>query len=141
MIAGNFGADGRLTIEGELTFPRLGISEMILFLVDTGANMTIIHPSDIRESGIPTGLLENMFRLQGIGGFADFYREPALLFFTDADRTTRYGYRLDIGIAAPDGNNRDFPSLLGRDILDCWYLECDPTNDILRFTVRRTLWP
>ena len=141
MITGEFDEDGSLTVEGELIIPRLGISERVVFLVDTGANMTVVHPQDICEASIPLRLPENMFSLWGIGGSADFYSETASLFFTDDDGITTYPYRLDIGIAAPDANNRDFPSLLGRDILDCWYLECDPTNDILQFTVRRTLWP
>ena len=63
----------------------------------------------------------------------------ATLIFTDADQITQYHYRLDIGIAKPDEHNRDFLSLLGRDVLDCWYLESDPTNGLLQFTARRLL--
>ena len=57
----------------------------------------------------------------------------------DWDLTTQYRCPLDIGIARPDEHNRDFPSLLGRDVLDCWYLESDTTNGLLQFTVRRLL--
>ena len=78
-------------------------------------------------------------RTTGIGGTVDTFSEPAVLLFEDADGVTRYDYRLNIHIARPDAYNDDYPSLLGMDVLSCWYTECDPINNLLRFTVRRTM--
>ena len=107
--------------------------------VDTGADITVVHPVDIRSAGIPVEFPDEMTGTEGVGGVAEYLSERATLIFTDADRVTQYRYPLDIGIAKPDEHNRNFPSLLGRDVLDCWYLESDPTNSLLQFTVRRLL--
>lgn len=139
MISGWFGDRGRLYVSGDLQFPRLGVSGALNFLVDTGSGSTIVHPPDIRALDLPLDLLANRRAIRGVGGASGLFVEPAILHFRDADRLTVYEYRLEIGIAEPNAVNRNYPSLLGRDILDCWYLESDPTNALLRFTVRRTL--
>ena len=139
MIIGYFGRTGRPYVRGHLQFPRLGVSGLLTFLADTGSDSTVIHPPDIQDLAIPVDLLANRTATYGIGGSSGLFVEPAILGFTDADRSTVYAYRLDIGIAEPRSANRNFPSLLGRNILDCWYLESDPTYNMLQFTVRRTL--
>ena len=139
MIIGWFGRTGRLYVKGDLQFPRLGVSGALEFLVDTGADRTIIHPPGIQELTIPVDLLTNRTATYGVGGASGLFREPAILRFRDADPTIHYTYRLNIAIAEPNAVNRNFPSLLGRNILDCWYLESDPTYNTLQFTVRRTL--
>ena len=139
MIIGWFGRTGRLYVKGDLHFPRLGVSGALEFLVDTGANRTIVHPPGIQELALPLDLLANRREIYGVGGSAGLLFEPAILRFRDTDPTIRYTYRLNLGIAEPNDANRNFPSLLGRNILDCWYLESDPTYNILQFTVRRTL--
>ena len=139
MISGEFGRTGRPYVRGHLGLPRLGISGRLIFLVDTGSDSTIIHPPVIQDLGIPVDLLNNRAGTHGVGGTAAMFFEPAIVRFVDADRSTVYEYRLNIGIAEPNDSNRNFPSLLGRNILDCWYLESDPTYNILQFTVRRTL--
>ena len=138
MIIGSFEEQGCPYVRGRLLVPRFQIAADVTFLVDTGADSTVIHPADSRDAGIPVAFPEEMPGTEG-GGVAEFLRARATLIFTDADRISQYRYRLDIGIAKPDEHNRDFPSLLGRDVLDCWYLESDPTNGRLQFTVRRLL--
>ena len=139
MISGTFGRSGRLYADCRVTIPRFRISTGIRFLVDTGSDETIIHPRDIEEAGIMVPFPENMPRVPGIGGSSAMLKAGGTLLFTDADRITQYPYRLAVNIARPSNHNRNFPSLLGRDVLDCWYLESDPTNRLLQFTVRRTL--
>lgn len=139
MIIGWFGRTGRLYVKGDLQFPRLGASGILDFLVDTGADRTILHPPGIQDLAIPVDLLTNRSATYGVGGASGLFVEPAILRFTDADLTTVYTYRLNIAIAEPNAVNRNFPSLLGRNILDCWFLESDPTYNTLQFTVRRTL--
>ena len=139
MIIGKFGRTGRPYVVGDLELPRLGVSGRLTFLVDTGADRTLIHPPALRYWGVSADRLTNRAGTQGVGGPAALFLEPAILRFTDADLSTIYNYRLNLGIAEPNDANHNFPSLLGRNILDCWYLESDPTYNILQFTVRRTL--
>ena len=139
MIIGSFEEEGRPYVKAELFLPRLKISASVNFLVDTGSDNTIIHPFDIALAGIRVTDLRGLSSSRGIGGSSDAFVEDARLLFEDADGVTPYLYRLEIDIAKPDGNNQSLPSLLGRDILDCWYTECDPTNGLLQFTVRRTM--
>ena len=139
MIIGSFEEKGRPYVNAELFLPRLRLSGVVSFLVDTGSDSTILHPPDMARVGIRVSELRGKSGSRGIGGPGDAYPETARLLFEDADGVTPYFYRLDIDIAKPDANNQSLPSLLGRDILDCWYTECDPTNNLLRFTVRRTM--
>ena len=139
MISGTFGRSGRLYVEGRLVVPRFQIMASVGFLVDTGSDETIIHPRDIEASGMMVPFPANAPITRGIGGNSALLKERATLVFADDDLTTQYRYHMPVNIARPGEHNRNFPSLLGRDVLDCWYLESDPTNGLLRFTVRRTL--
>ncbi len=139
MITGWFDEMGQPNVDCRLIIPRLGTRATIRFLVDTGSNITLLHPFDIRQAGIDLGDLMAETGTTGIGGTTDVFSERAALYFTDADGIIEYSYRLDIHIARPDAYNDDFPSLLGMDVLGCWYTECDPTNGMLQFTVRRIL--
>ena len=129
-----------LWVLGFVALPRLGIKEeMVPFLVDTGATVTTIHPADARKLGIDFNLLTGETESRGIGGAAKNFREKARLFFQDSETHIWYPYELEISIADVAGYNRGYPSLLGSDVLSCWYMESDPTNGLLQFTVRRTL--
>lgn len=139
MIIGLFDETGQPYVECQLTLLRLNARAAVRFLVDTGSNVTLLHPFDIRQAGVRMEELRRGSGMIGIGGASGAFQEPAVLDFRDADGVTRYAYRLNVAIAPPQPYNDDFPSLLGMDILSCWYTECDPTNDLIRFTVRRTL--
>ena len=45
-------------------------------------------------------------------------------------------YRLDLHIAQVTAATRTLPSLLGRDVLNRWRMDYDPTRSLLTFTVR-----
>ena len=139
MIIGSFRERWRPHIMARLVMPRLSVDVDVRFQIDTGSDITLLHPTDLHRAGIEVEQLEGESGTEGIGGFAGAFREPAVLHFRDADGTTRYSYRFNLEIARPDTYNADYPSLLGMDILSCWYTECDPTNDILQFTVRRII--
>ena len=139
MISGAFARSGRPYVGGQLVVPRFQISVRVNFLVDTGSDETIIHPRAIEDAGMMVPFPANAPVTRGIGGSSALLKERATLVFADDDLTTQYRYHMPVNIARPGEHNRNFPSLLGRDVLDCWYLESDPTNGLLRFTVRRTL--
>ncbi len=139
MIIGEFDEWSHPLVRCRMVIPRFGTDIEVEFLMDTGSEITLLHPLDLRQAGIRVEQLREGSGTAGIAGVTGTFLEPAALHFRDADGTTRYSYRLNLEIARPDAYNADYPSLLGMDILSCWYTECDPTNDILQFTVRRIL--
>jgi len=72
----------------------------------------------------------------GIGGQSTYYEEPATLLFTDDTEQQSYGYIVVVDIAKPEDVSNEFPSLLGRDIIDRWRMVYDRTDGVLEFTVR-----
>ena len=104
-----------------------------MLLVDTGASATCLHPADAIRAGIPFELLGNRIDYLGIGGTSAYFRETANLLFEDESYLRIY--RLDLLIAAPTDNNRELPSLIGRDVLDRWRMDYHPTGGKLEWTV------
>ena len=104
-----------------------------MLLVDTGASATCLHPADAIRAGIPFERLGNGIDYLGIGGTSAYFREAANLLFEDESYLRIY--RLDLLIAAPTSNNRELPSLLGRDVLNRWRMDYNPTGDRLEWTV------
>ena len=132
MIRGNFDR-GRPQVECRLVIPRLSVNHRLMLLVDTGASATCLHPADAIRAGIPFERLGNRIDYLGIGGTSACFREAANLLFEDESYLRIY--RLDLLIAAPTSNNRELPSLLGRDVLNRWRMDYNPTGDRLEWTV------
>ena len=63
-----------------------------------------------------------------------YFREPAFLSFSDGSLSRVYAVQLLI--AEPGESNAGLPSLLGRNIINHWYVRYDPTNDMLECSVR-----
>ena len=83
MIIGELGRFGRPYVRCRLSMSRLGVGGRIIFLVDTGADSTYLHPGDGVELGVPFDLLQGRSTTRGIGGTASYFSEPAVLVFTD----------------------------------------------------------
>ena len=75
MIIGEFGLMGRPFVEGYLRLPRFDLTANITFLVDTGADVTCIHPRDSRPARVPFDLLRGSVISQGIGGQATYLKD------------------------------------------------------------------
>ena len=86
------------------------------FLVDTGADTTILSFQDAKEIGLEVTLLKRApTPAKGIGGTLSLHLVEATLLF--ASERTQKIYEMEIGIPA---ENYGLPSLLGRDILNEW---------------------
>ena len=117
MLKGLFRSEtGAPIVEGHVAFPRLDRRGVVFFLVDTGADGTVLMPGDCDKLKIDYGTLVNPTTSQGIGGSSGGFTERAVLSFSD--ERFRYVYVLKIEISAPTRFNQEFPSLLGRDILN-----------------------
>ena len=107
-------------ITAQVVLPGLGVAAEVNFLIDTGSDVTFLHPEDVGQLGIDfrqlnSGALE---RAAGIGGGSGYYRETATLTFQDS-AGLELSCDLDVFInPQPPPDLQDAPSLLGRDFLN-----------------------
>ena len=139
MILGEFLLDGMPVVEGYVTLPRFNLTRNVMFLVDTGAYATCIHPRDTERVSLPFDLLERPVASDGVGGTATYFIEPAVLEFVDGDAREIRRYEIDVRVAKPAPDPRHsinrLHSLLGRDIIDRWRMLYHRTDNLLEFTV------
>ena len=134
MIFGSFDERGRPLMEGRLVIQRLGVDHWMDFLLDTGAERTCLHSRDVARARVPVDLLGEALQSRGVGGTSTYFMEPALLSFDDQFYTRVY--RVELLIAAPGETSAALPSLLGRDVINYWNVNYDPTNGALGCLVR-----
>ena len=133
MLSGRFGnTSGRPYIEGRLIIPRLNVQGDFSFLVDTGADTTLLMPGDGVTLGLDySQLLNRNDDARGAGGRFTGYSESAWLVFSEGDNLL--GYAISLAILAYDNEMLRVPSLLGRDVIHRWRMNYDPTNGRLQF--------
>lgn len=135
MLQGRFGnTSGQPFIEGRFYLPRLKIESDISFLVDTGADRTLLMPLDGKRINLDYDKLKGSKESVGIGGIANNYEEPAIVVFSEPGNRL-FVYITKLMIASYGDEIRDIPSLLGRDILDRWRMIYDPSKKELTFEV------
>jgi hypothetical protein len=128
-------------LEGRLTLPRLGISNGVLFCIDTGADESVLMPRDARRLRVDADQLTVGGTGSGIGGDVRLYREHAVLEFTDPG-VVRYVYDLRLNILTEARSLHVMPSLLGRDIINRWRIDYNPpeaTLEIFPASADRTI--
>lgn len=131
MIHGQFTSNGRPMVTATVGLPGINAYGPVTFLLDTGATKTVIHPKDARTLEIDFEKLKNETYSLGVGGRAKAFMERAELIFREADELTRQEFSTTIAIAEPSPHNFNYPSLLGRDILNQWTTLYDPRNNSL----------
>ena len=116
------------SIEGRIAITGTGAVARTPFLLDTGAEITFLMPTDAAALGIDFDTLTPTPHLvSSVGGDTRLYQVSASITFSDAENL--YVYRTELAIAEPGEHNRRLPSLLGRDILNRWHLRYDaPAN-------------
>ena len=148
MLIGRFGdTTGAPYVEGRVVFPRLGIHGDVSFLVDTGADTSLLSAMDAIHIGIDFGRITRRSEAQGLGGIiVPTYVEQAIVVFSEPG-VAIWAYRGDLEITTPDPDDyitevpidteeaRKVPSLLGREILDRWRMVYDPYNESLTFEI------
>ena len=132
MITGRFGdTSGRPFIEGRLILPRLNIQGDISFLMDTGADTSMVMPGDAKRLGLPFDMLQGDRECGGIGGTIHHFVERGIIVFTDP-QVMLYAYDLEVSIMPDDPDMEEVPSLLGRDVIDRWRIIYDPQGTGLK---------
>ena len=137
MIVGRFDELGYPIVECRIVIQRFRINSPVSFLLDTGASSTCLHPKDATDIGMPFSRLGNSVSYRGIGGSAEYFREQAFLCFVDQRIGQYQVYETLLHIAKPHPNVDDLPALLGRDVINQWHMQYDPSNAHLQFDVRR----
>ncbi|MBI3327240.1 MAG: retropepsin-like domain-containing protein [Nitrospinae bacterium] len=119
MIRGYFGGPiGRLRpfVLAHLTLPAFGLAGPVHFLVDTGADSTLLAPRDALTFGVDLSRLSPDTPSTGVGGRTPTVSTAAQLILEV------HPFTIPLRILAPTGRRQQhllstIPSLLGRDIL------------------------
>ena len=134
VLTGRFvNTSGRPYVEGKISLLDFNISGGISFLVDTGADRTLLMPDDWRLLGLDYSVLTDAIDIGGIGGSVTFLTTIATIAFAIPGKTV-YIYAVEIACAPDDQDYRRYPSLLGRDILDQWKMIYNPFQKTLEFS-------
>jgi hypothetical protein len=131
MIRGYFYPVGnrlRPYVGAQISIPLLGILDEIQFLVDTGADTTIVAPSDVERLGVDLSQLPTGPSSRGIGGVTSTVQARATLILDTRELA------VDLSILTPqtDAQRRALeriPSLLGRDVLAQFALVMEQRTD------------
>jgi hypothetical protein len=133
VIRGVFGSDGRPYVVGLLYFPKLRLPPAghdpvpVAFLLDTGANVTMLFPRDAYRLGFRFNRHfagRACASVGGVGAPAEVYEEVCHLVLPHEDGTED-GYVGRIKVARPHSYNLRHPSILGRDAFDHYVLFYD----------------
>lgn len=101
--------------------PRLKVVTNLSFMIDTGADTTVLMPTDALIAHVPFHRLRDPRRVGGVGGTSQMFLEDAWLQFLDErGNGVLCSYGIQILVAARSKHLLATPSLLGRDVLDRW---------------------
>ena len=124
MIRGRFDEIARRPIvAGHIVIPSIRIRGPVSFLLDTGADGTVIMPMDAARLGIDFARFRRTAVSYGIGGRSNDYVAPAV--FVIADGSTLHAYEIELRLPKPRRELSTAPSLLGRDTINRWRILLD----------------
>jgi predicted aspartyl protease len=135
MILGRFETFSRRPmVDCYLYLPDFKVDANIAFLIDTGADCSLLMPADAKRLGIDHEKLTYDKQSTGVGG--DCHEHITRAKLVVQDNNLMHGYITTIGIAKPIPELEEAPSLLGMDILRYWRITCDYTNKQLQVRVQ-----
>ena len=124
------GVAARPYVDVELLIDGASSGFDVRFLIDTGADDTILHPRDTQRPDAPP--LPFSFddhpegrRIEGVGGGVYIIPVSARLFFQTDTGGGRLWPDCWVWVAQPNDTNQRLPSLLGRDLLQFFRLTVD----------------
>ena len=129
MISGFFGQYDRPFVEATVISEEIELEANVLFLIDTGADVTCLHYPDIDDMGVDQRLVVEHGKevhFGGIGGLAKYHAVDATIKF-EKSLGEAVAYEVKLNIAdefqaeiLEKGKRRGMdtrpPSLLGRDV-------------------------
>ncbi len=122
MIEGRRGdTTGRPYVEGRLALPHHPDNPYALcsFIVDTGAESSVLVPIDARRMRLDRSKLQHPKTTLGIGGAATGFEEYAFIILKDEHHRKLYNFRIRVFIPDETPEMMEIDgSVLGRDVLD-----------------------
>ncbi|MFC6197744.1 retropepsin-like aspartic protease [Ponticaulis profundi] len=109
------------------------LSGCVTFLVDTGAQHTILNPVDARRLGWTFSSDVPNVLVQGIAGEALAQEVEASVFFADPDEAVLRGFSVSLLILPYEERLLKRPSVIGRDLLHFWDMSHGPYQGVLEF--------
>lgn len=135
MLIGRFGnTTGRPYLEGRIHLPKQNIQLDISFLIDTGADQSMLMPGDAMRGNLDFTTLASGQEIGGVSGNMNVFEAPAIVVFSEPGKKL-FVYSISLSIAPNSPDLLDRPSLLGRDILDRWEMLYRPASKTLTFNV------
>lgn len=133
MIHGRFGnTSGRPYVEGRLVIPHQNLWRHCPFIIDTGAERSVLMPIDARLMGVNRRRLTEADASDGIGGRCEGYNSLAFLVLFDEEANRLHNFRIKVFIP---NEQRDLfridSSILGRDVLDRLKLTYDKPHGLV----------
>jgi hypothetical protein len=124
MIRGRFGdTSGRPFIEGRLIIRKLGIYDYVSFCIDTGSDETVLLPVDSHRMNLDFSKLKNKTVSCALNGDCELYTVAATIQFFEPPYRI-HSYNIDLKIAPMNPKIMVLPSIVGRNILDRWSINC-----------------
>jgi hypothetical protein len=126
---------GRPMLKGRLLLQRFGVRNDVTFLVDTGADRTMLSGRDLLRLRLDESRFTPGPLMTGVGGIERTWLEPATVVFTDVVDGHIHVYRQLLVVALTRSAPQRLPSLLGRDIRNRWHMNYRPIERRLEFDV------
>ena len=134
VVTGFFDRLGRPTVEGRVSLTSLNRDGVVQFIVDTGADQTLIAYEDAVDLGVDFEQYNqsSVVASVGVGGSLRVYPEGGRLIVRDAgDNYHPFDITLGLAERNPDGW---IPSLLGRDILRWFRVVVSQPENVVTLT-------
>ncbi len=142
MIHGRFGdTTGRPYVEGKFAFPhqRENTWAWCSFIIDTGAERSVLVPVDARRMGLDRTQLAQPASSLGIGGNANGHNEFAFIVLGDDELGELYRFDVTAFIPEDSADMQEIDgSVLGRDVLDKVRLVYDKPAGEVTFEVKQS---
>ena len=108
-------------VAAQLAIPCIQIQGPVIFVLDTGADETVLMPNEAIMLGVDYSKLVGQPRGEtcGLGGDVEAFAVPASVIFKGG--RYRYDYKIKLLIIEKDLDNEwtlSLPSVLGRDVLN-----------------------
>ena len=120
-----FVGEGRPYLPATVVLPRLRASASVSFLVDTGADRTLISPADALRLGYDYACPGPPESVVSVAGEIRLFSEEAVVAAPDSTGGQVHAVPLTVSVLPPSPWSLSLPSILGRDFLVHFDLHLD----------------
>ena len=125
MINGRFGDTSGSPYVSAVVHPHFSeVWQPVSFLIDTGADTTILAPTDLAVIGMDFDEIRQLplHLIEGVGGLTATYEMEVILSFRHEQERKAYMYDIKALAVVDDGALESVASILGRDVIHRWMM-------------------